>query len=888
MLVLAAPHTFTVLTYLCHAGTGYAAEVYCTHLPLSCWFWLRHTRLLYSPLSCWYWLRRTRLLYSLTFVMLVLAAPHTFTVLTFVMLVLAAPHTFTVLTYLCHVGPDCAAHPPRKSFREKQVDPTTVIKYLAGNDVSLVVNQEAGRGGDTRERRQLAGSKRQCVMFAPGHPSHAQCHAINNAAALYRQLRDPRNSRQIPKARNAGITAARQTRRDGCDTNKIIFQPIRRETSVTSTRRKSPARQDFRVENISNLIASRARLVCQAAIPATMVWYQGNIMTREVHVMCARDTALNFSRAVPEWRGGGGGGKREIPEKTLRPTASYGTFPTCENPVTRPGIEPGSPCCEASVLIGSISDAEVRYLLHCHYRTAGRLLHSVHFSVYRLFTVTNTGMKLKTKYRDSYKVGNRQDTRHSVGETLRRSGHSSYEYRGELQPHTPAKWPPVSQVNLCLKLKHSETKMVREKKKPSMHSRAFVERFYVQNVNNARERPVVQSASCTLHCLILAVVDFPSAGHFSRHTLSIAEIQPLILSSTRGPDAYHTTYTLLALTWRQQSIEMARKKTMFVLELASGLVQPRPFSYSVTCEARSREYGAAPELNGGGYGISPRKPADQRHCLARFRNAKIRSDPGRGLNPDRLGGRSFDCEVRVELIRKIWEALNKEVSRADEGEVIYDSGAVLECKGGGNGRSRECESTMAAHTAAGIPAKYRYRYRGEDLPLAEVELPGAQLDNEVLAPLSSPSNGAQRLSSYGKDQSCARLEPLLANGNPHVLVVPLGDPRYGSQHTRMSADSTSPSLDVFLVQCLDDKDLVHCVPSPTDYVLQQRRRSYSALGPKNQAFQSEKPIVMVTEKRRGTSAPVGVDLGRGWCAGEPDLGETLKCHGKEGGARDDL
>ncbi|KAJ8888805.1 hypothetical protein PR048_008297 [Dryococelus australis] len=38
-----------------------------------------------------------------------------------------------------------------------------------------------------------------------------------------------------------------------------------------------------------------------------------------------------------------GRGKREIPEKTRRPTASSCTIPICENPVTRPGIEPGSP-----------------------------------------------------------------------------------------------------------------------------------------------------------------------------------------------------------------------------------------------------------------------------------------------------------------------------------------------------------------------------------------------------------------------------------------------------------------------------------------------------------------------------------------------------------------
>ncbi|KAJ8888344.1 hypothetical protein PR048_007831 [Dryococelus australis] len=45
---------------------------------------------------------------------------------------------------------------------------------------------------------------------------------------------------------------------------------------------------------------------------------------------------------------GGGGGKREIPEKG---PPTNGTIPTCENPVSRPGIEPGSPWWEASVLI---------------------------------------------------------------------------------------------------------------------------------------------------------------------------------------------------------------------------------------------------------------------------------------------------------------------------------------------------------------------------------------------------------------------------------------------------------------------------------------------------------------------------------------------------------
>ncbi|KAJ8890033.1 hypothetical protein PR048_009539 [Dryococelus australis] len=43
--------------------------------------------------------------------------------------------------------------------------------------------------------------------------------------------------------------------------------------------------------------------------------------------------------------------EREVPVKTRRPTASSGTIPTCENPVTRPGIEPGSPWESSSVNI---------------------------------------------------------------------------------------------------------------------------------------------------------------------------------------------------------------------------------------------------------------------------------------------------------------------------------------------------------------------------------------------------------------------------------------------------------------------------------------------------------------------------------------------------------
>ncbi|KAJ8882949.1 hypothetical protein PR048_014788 [Dryococelus australis] len=59
--------------------------------------------------------------------------------------------------------------------------------------------------------------------------------------------------------------------------------------------------------------------------------------------------ALQFEYgAAPEL---GGGGRRRIPEETRRPAASSGTIPTCENPVTRPGIKLGSAWWKARVLI---------------------------------------------------------------------------------------------------------------------------------------------------------------------------------------------------------------------------------------------------------------------------------------------------------------------------------------------------------------------------------------------------------------------------------------------------------------------------------------------------------------------------------------------------------
>ncbi|KAJ8870091.1 hypothetical protein PR048_029102 [Dryococelus australis] len=84
-----------------------------------------------------------------------------------------------------------------------------------------------------------------------------------------------------------------------------------------------------------------------------------------------------------------GRGKREIPEKNRRQTASSGTIPTCENSqVTQPGFEPGSTWWEASSLTAQVlryreeaGGLRVRERGHltvgCHSRLAERLVNCV-------------------------------------------------------------------------------------------------------------------------------------------------------------------------------------------------------------------------------------------------------------------------------------------------------------------------------------------------------------------------------------------------------------------------------------------------------------------------------------------------------------------------------
>ncbi|KAJ8890648.1 hypothetical protein PR048_010157 [Dryococelus australis] len=91
---------------------------------------------------------------------------------------------------------------------------------------------------------------------------------------------------------------------------------------------------------ISSLAESAAGNVLRADVPMTCVQVKQFLTPRPTRV-----TEVSMEKCQNE-----GTGETGDPEKTRRPTVLCGTIPTCENPVTRPGIEPGSPWWKATRL----------------------------------------------------------------------------------------------------------------------------------------------------------------------------------------------------------------------------------------------------------------------------------------------------------------------------------------------------------------------------------------------------------------------------------------------------------------------------------------------------------------------------------------------------------
>ncbi|KAJ8897426.1 hypothetical protein PR048_002772 [Dryococelus australis] len=82
--------------------------------------------------------------------------------------------------------------------------------------------------------------------------------------------------------------------------------------------------------------------------------------------------------------------------------------------------------------------------------------------------------------------------------------------------------------------------------------------------------PIVQPASRTLHCLILAVADFPSTCHFSRYSYSIAwnsATHSLINSnSTPSPEACRNIYTFAMNIWKVQRTPSRAERMRSVIQ----------------------------------------------------------------------------------------------------------------------------------------------------------------------------------------------------------------------------------------------------------------------------------------------------------------------------------
>ncbi|KAJ8898381.1 hypothetical protein PR048_003741 [Dryococelus australis] len=82
---------------------------------------------------------------------------------------------------------------------------------------------------------------------------------------------------------------------------------------------------------------------------------------------------------------------------------------------------------------------------------------------------------------------------------------------------------------------------------------------------NFKESERLNFASRTLHCLVLAVTDFPSAGHFSRCLSSIARNSAthsfINSNSTPDPEACRGIYSLGAAIWKVQRTPSRAERT---------------------------------------------------------------------------------------------------------------------------------------------------------------------------------------------------------------------------------------------------------------------------------------------------------------------------------------
>ncbi|KAJ8866293.1 hypothetical protein PR048_032136 [Dryococelus australis] len=132
-----------------------------------------------------------------------------------------------------------------------------------------------------------------------------------------------------------------------------LISPLHLFTYVLQNRPEKVLREDVQqlvAERLSNLLETHV-LRFSAADPGD------DDQPDEEHVQ--ESGKVNVKRRRNEEGRGWG-----IAEKTRRPTASSGMIPTCENPVTRPGVEPGSPWREVSRLTAQLPQPPYHFESH--------------------------------------------------------------------------------------------------------------------------------------------------------------------------------------------------------------------------------------------------------------------------------------------------------------------------------------------------------------------------------------------------------------------------------------------------------------------------------------------------------------------------------------------
>ncbi|KAJ8885809.1 hypothetical protein PR048_012012 [Dryococelus australis] len=159
-------------------------------------------------------------------------------------------------------------------------------------------------------------------------------------------------------------------------------------------------------------------------LPGIFLFPRPYIPTRLHSHLISLSLSLNTSGARMKGRG-----KRDIPEKTRRPTSSSGTTSTCESPVTRPEIEPSSPWWETSVPIAQPPwPQHVQGLADCSWRIVrGRGRQYIRMGQWRL------GAPSCSKCRRPCPINARLEDHHSRGPvviaiTVRQSETAADEY----------------------------------------------------------------------------------------------------------------------------------------------------------------------------------------------------------------------------------------------------------------------------------------------------------------------------------------------------------------------------------------------------------------------------------------------------------------------------